>query len=81
MNIEALTQESESQSRSKSRIQSESMPSTAAASDSTDTRMKGELWNEVKMLTFTRDDEGRGTGLERVSSPYFFSFLCHNDAA
>lgn len=33
---------------------SESIPSTAATSDSTDTRTKGELWNEVKMLTFTR---------------------------
>jgi peroxin-3 len=32
-------------------IQSESIPSTSTASDSTDTRTKGELWNEVKMLS------------------------------
>ena len=31
--------------------QSESIPNTAAASDSTDLRTKAELWNEVKMLS------------------------------
>ncbi|KAF8816113.1 hypothetical protein BYT27DRAFT_7209030 [Phlegmacium glaucopus] len=33
---------------------SDSVLSTSVASDSTDTRTKAELWNEVKMLTFTR---------------------------
>ncbi|KAF8153378.1 Peroxin-3-domain-containing protein [Crassisporium funariophilum] len=33
---------------------SESMISTSAVSDTTDSRTKAELWNEVKILTFTR---------------------------